>query len=47
MCQAYAGKIIFVILMLVGRFGPLTMAFLLAKTPKVSKICASGAKKEK
>lgn len=35
---SYAGKMIFVILMLVGRLGPLTLAFLLAKTPRASKI---------
>lgn len=35
---SYTGKIIFVILMLVGRLGPLTLAFLLAKTSKPSKI---------
>ncbi len=35
---SYTGKIIFVILMLVGRLGPLTLAFLLAKAPRVPKI---------
>lgn len=31
-------KIIFVLIMLIGRLGPLTIAFLLAKTPRVPKI---------